>query len=397
MKLLDYIKGNRRGKEAHRTELEAMQDPFLSEALEGFDSVEGDHAEILERLRHRVDARSTDRKRKKAWVWSAAAAVVLCLSVGGFYFSRMQQEPSQENTLAGLTPSGSETVAADSTQAAAGGEVIKQQEEQVPESPVLQELQTLSFSDVTSDESGAVEEVVEDMAIPDMSYARSAPVDAEAPRETIAYKQLAGAAPGIALSERARNVVRGRVVDHHGEPIQGASVVVSGTNQATVTDVYGNFRLEETADGEKASLTASFIGYETTSVTATPDSSPVLIAMHEDSRQLDEVVVAYGVKERSRAEDKSVETPRPPRPINGASDFNKYIRDNLVLQIDSLGNPVRGEVVLEFRVSKKGRPQDVQILQHLTPEADKQAENLLMEGPAWTYSTEKAVVTIVFY
>ena len=30
MKLLDYIRGARKGKEAHRLEKEAMRDPFLA-------------------------------------------------------------------------------------------------------------------------------------------------------------------------------------------------------------------------------------------------------------------------------------------------------------------------------------------------------------------------------
>ena len=32
MKLLDYIRGLRKGKEAHRLEKESMKDPFLADA-----------------------------------------------------------------------------------------------------------------------------------------------------------------------------------------------------------------------------------------------------------------------------------------------------------------------------------------------------------------------------
>ena len=34
MKLLDYIRGLRKGKEAHRLEKESMQDPFLADAMD---------------------------------------------------------------------------------------------------------------------------------------------------------------------------------------------------------------------------------------------------------------------------------------------------------------------------------------------------------------------------
>ena len=41
MKLIDYITGNRKGREARRIEREAMDDPFLRDALEGYDAVLG--------------------------------------------------------------------------------------------------------------------------------------------------------------------------------------------------------------------------------------------------------------------------------------------------------------------------------------------------------------------
>ncbi|MCS2406366.1 hypothetical protein NXY31_18955 [Bacteroides salyersiae] len=42
MKLLDYIRGTRKGKEAHRLQKEAMRDPFLADAMDGYDSVGGE-------------------------------------------------------------------------------------------------------------------------------------------------------------------------------------------------------------------------------------------------------------------------------------------------------------------------------------------------------------------
>mgnify|MGYP001527627235 CR=1 FL=1 len=39
MKLLDYIRGLRKGKEAHRLEKESMKDPFLADAMDGYGQV----------------------------------------------------------------------------------------------------------------------------------------------------------------------------------------------------------------------------------------------------------------------------------------------------------------------------------------------------------------------
>ena len=59
MKLSDYIRGFRKGKEAHRLEKEAMRDPFLADALEGYSRVESGADEQIELLRRRVNMRVT--------------------------------------------------------------------------------------------------------------------------------------------------------------------------------------------------------------------------------------------------------------------------------------------------------------------------------------------------
>ena len=44
MKLLDYIRGLRKGKEAHRLEKESMKDPFLADAMDGYGQVVANRA-----------------------------------------------------------------------------------------------------------------------------------------------------------------------------------------------------------------------------------------------------------------------------------------------------------------------------------------------------------------
>ena len=54
MNLLRYIKGLRRGKDAHHVELEAMKDLFLSEALEGYDAIDDDHLKRISRIQKQI-------------------------------------------------------------------------------------------------------------------------------------------------------------------------------------------------------------------------------------------------------------------------------------------------------------------------------------------------------
>ncbi len=69
----------------------------------------------------------------------------------------------------------------------------------------------------------------------------------------------------FALAGYAQNMVKGKVVDAEtGESLIGASVVVKGTDQGTVTDLDGMFELR--LDNGAYTLVISYTGYETTEV-----------------------------------------------------------------------------------------------------------------------------------
>lgn len=59
--LLSYIEGNRRGREAHDLEREAMQDPFLADALDGYDSIGDPEPGRLRRMEENVRLQSARR------------------------------------------------------------------------------------------------------------------------------------------------------------------------------------------------------------------------------------------------------------------------------------------------------------------------------------------------
>ncbi len=60
-------------------EREAMEDPFLQGAIDGYDSVEGDHYSAIQKLEQQL---TRPRKRVNKRVWIAAAAALLLLLIG---------------------------------------------------------------------------------------------------------------------------------------------------------------------------------------------------------------------------------------------------------------------------------------------------------------------------
>lgn len=89
--------------------------------------------------------------------------------------------------------------------------------------------------------------------------------------------------------------ITGQVTDQKGEPLPGATVLVSGTSNGTVTDLDGNFTLAVSPNAD--TLKVSFVGYQTTTL---PVGEDMNIVLSDDYGQLKEVVVVgYGALDRS--------------------------------------------------------------------------------------------------
>ncbi|GBU07751.1 SusC/RagA family TonB-linked outer membrane protein [Bacteroidales bacterium] len=89
--------------------------------------------------------------------------------------------------------------------------------------------------------------------------------------------------------------VTGIVKDENGEPVIGASVVVKGTSNGTITDLEGKFSIEIP---ENAILQISYLGYNSQDVPMRGKKT-VSIKLIEDTKALDEVVVVgYGTQRK---------------------------------------------------------------------------------------------------
>ncbi len=98
------------------------------------------------------------------------------------------------------------------------------------------------------------------------------------------------------LFQQSRTVT-GSVVNDSGEPIPGATVVVKGTSQGTITDTDGNFTLANVSPD--AVLVFSFVGMKTQEVTV-GNQSDFSITLRESTIGLDEVVaIGYGTMKKS--------------------------------------------------------------------------------------------------
>lgn len=125
-------------------------------------------------------------------------------------------------------------------------------------------------------------------------------------------------APRVDMTQQQKSV-KGTVTDATG-PVIGASIIVKGTTNGTVTDFDGNFELPEVNKGDVIQI--SYIGYQTQEIKYTGQPS-LQVKLVEDSQNLEEVVVVgYGVQKKvnmtgsvSQVDSKALES----RPIQNVS------------------------------------------------------------------------------
>lgn len=203
------------------------------------------------------------------------------------------------------------------------------------------------------------------------------------------------------------STVRGKVVDASGEPVIGASVVVKGTTTGVITDLDGNFILNNVS--EKSVLVISYVGYKSQEITVSGKSA-INVTMQEDSEMLDEVVVVgYGAMKKSSltgsvtvVDSKIFENKgsmsNPLQALQGQAPGVRITRSSSAPGEEGWGVSLRGAVsknTTEPLLIIDGVPSDaVSDLQYLHP-SDIETMNFLKDASAAIYGAKAAGGVII--
>ena len=97
-------------------------------------------------------------------------------------------------------------------------------------------------------------------------------------------------------------VITGSVLADDGEPLPGATVAVSGTSNATATDIDGRFTLKVPAAKKDGKIHVSYIGMRPVEMAISMINGPVEIRLQDDDNRLEEVIVTgYATLSKERA------------------------------------------------------------------------------------------------
>jgi len=377
MQLKDYIQGNRRGKEANWLERDALNDPFLQGALDGFDSVAGDHVQIIEQLEkkysHPVIARPS--KKRKLFYWAAAASILLLIGFG-VYFLQEKNSPN-DSSLAETPPGENERViSADSF-------VEKSESKESKPKSLTASKEYRSAERHPALASDKSEEVAEYMD-------KNKVIDTNSVSETAEETSLVA---DIVEKEQKTQMIQGKVVDEAGEPLPGVSIVQEGTQNGTATDIDGAFTLQLAID-DSSKLMASYLGYAPQEIN--PSIKNQTVTLKPDNFALNEVVVmGYGTLKKSSVTGSVASMQSSVTDsvsvIFGEKEFQTWCQQEADKNVCA-GNETT--VKVSFFIGENGKPLNIQYEKYSCEEAKEEMDKLLSSSPTWTKTNRKVTMTI---
>jgi protein TonB len=119
---------------------------------------------------------------------------------------------------------------------------------------------------------------------------------------------------------------------------------------------------------------------------ATDDTEYDFTSMMDDDEDIDEEEVFYIVEDMPT--------------FNGgdpATEFRKYIAQNLKYPEIAAENGISGRVIIQFAVNKVGTVVDARIVRSVDPALDKEAVRVVMASPKWTPGKQRGKAVKVLF
>lgn len=423
MKFQDYIDSNKKGKAAHDFEKQAMNDPFLSEALDGFDTIAGNHSERIAYMSSRIAAKSATLNKTgplieidtKSGAWKIAAATIGIIVACGGYFMMMNHKSSM------LT-----------AHEASSNQIYLY----LPQDYVDQKSMELSL-DMNS--KNDIEKIASANNISNLNEVIITvdPIQIYIP-ET--YAELQKKELDELKSDRANKTYLDKNLAVNSNEMVYIAAASTNKNKETITnkDNTNNTQTNQSSSNSNQQSTAgsSTRGYYSSNRNSAPFAivaSPLpesaetsnssknseidipnsedskLVAMKENKETVNEsAVVGYGTSKKQSMVGRGYsvngqslqvsKTPqnRPSKPVGGMKLFKKYIKENTPAIFDADCANKKGTVVLTFNVDANGHPTNIKITKSLCEAKDQAAISLLKQGPKWTAGSSPVSVEIDF-
>lgn len=442
-----YFQGKLTPQQMNSLEKAALDDPFLAEAMEGFEAMQGkEWKEQLAIAHSQVALAGTGARvvamtsKRRAW-WKLAAAAVLIIGMGTlliFVFNAKPTEsdesPAQiasadkprqparaKSDLDSTTTSSSSTVTDASFKAPekSAGTVAADKKEPAPGNADDKNIASSQYA-VADSVSSAGYSTFKTPPVPQVT-GKPAPSPL-----TALNKQVQSGGNGVILQDqglvttrekpvlseadnqdKARktaiasqkeksnpNYFNAQVVTADNSPLPFSNILVKSGNFATYADVKGNFRLFTT--DSVLTIEVSSFGFQPRSFTLKSNLPMNKIILQENEQApAGDLANTQSIRRASVLSDTSINV----EPKDGWKNYNTYVANNIDIPDEALKNEFHGEVELTFDVHANGTISNIRVNKSMGAAIDEAAKKLLMKGPEWKVKKGKktsASVTVQF-
>lgn len=447
--LEDYLDGKLDAKTMNRVEREALEDPFVAEALAGLSASPKRSLQSISLLQKQLQERiagQQESKKTKVITWQrlsiAATAAVMFIAVSIVFWMKetahqnqlAKQPKSVDVTIAPVVPEPAPPVATDGLaklktdpkKDAAEIENADVDPRTVEIDRAVRAAKTNAYAAnrkakvAPAPVADAVPQLLNEVVV--VGYA------APPQRKSVAYSSttisaakemplgnVALAAPGKLISPL---VLTGKVTSaSDGLPLSGVSVTVEGTKLAAFTDAEGRFSIpaDSNIKGEKVVL--NYIGFNAKVIPAQLNE-PMNIRLAQSNTALAEVVVTVNAAQRSKktTDSNRINAENSGNVLSGKvagvqiidhkesvslpdGGWNKWARYIRRKSKFNEGPVLNRQVVLSFIIGADRKATDIKVLIGIDEAYNEEAKRLVLDGPKWKVPanpTDRVMLSIVF-
>jgi len=363
MSLENYIQGKRYGEEANQLEQDAMQDPFLQDAIDGYDRVNDHPDHHLTKLEKQLSKR---RKRRRFYFLQGlgiAAAVLLLIGLTIFFFLSGRVNPIKDMNF---FQNHTDNVVSNYTD-------TKNNLSYTPQNVQIREKEFLDSVLTLYKNNNKNEDRVNKKAEATIRKSEDLPVEKNQPAQP-ATQQIQPTQP----AQQVQPVQQTQQV-HLAQQVQSAQPKEKIKSEKNRSNIQEEEPVKEAAHQYTLSN-------EETQALLLEYNKPV-----ETKKTTGNLI-----QPQPQSQTQSQTQPETPKPAKGNEAYNDYIAQNRQQLEDANCDNQHGKVILMFHVNKQGRPTDIAILRSLCPAADREAVRLLQNGPNWTVGDQAARLEVAF-
>jgi hypothetical protein len=373
--------------EMHAFEKAMMDDPMLSDAVDGYrDAGTVEHQQLNTLAQELKSAKAKVVKGSfRQWMQIAAVLVVL-LSTAVVLYRIFYAAPVSENKTLTVVKEPDQSPSSTATETIVDSQTVAVNEAPVitatPPRPVIIPPAPKTTKPVPMQEP--VTPISNDQA----TVSAPPPVATDARDQTMIKEPVKQ--EGIAQRQSNEmlklNKFTGRVVDENNNPLPFANITEKNSGVGTYADVNGNFVL--LSSDTVLNVQTRSLGYLGTTALLRGNSNQKIIL--KDDAVVANVPTKETLYERSKkrleSENRDTTDEVMAEPLDGWSNYNTYVYNNQRNEGAGFTNrkqQSRKEVQLSFDVNPDGTITNIKVLESNCKSCNEEAIRLLKEGPRW--------------